>query len=732
MITYRNERGLIIIEGVKKDRIGQPAVGANVQLVKETSGALYGETTTQLGGYWSFSFLEDALPSGKYYAKFSGSRLIPKAPPIGDWELVDVVGPDMFDPIQPADVEGLLRTTITVLDSANVLFEYAVSINATRVTITNENNYAVSGVTIDYIDQHKDTLLDPENYDPAYRLTAWTRTPDTADIAAGETIVYDLTTSIISDAYKVKLHGTNLNASGLRFKITTRLAADEIDTGRLRVENDIRIQDHTGQGTILDKYGIRLLNNSSTNVLELRNTPTNTTVYGFGTVSALARIGKDGSDWGFVVGNTGTVYVGGWEIKKDSFADSGAKVLLSPYSLALGDNSSLYGAGLGIKNSAGAYATYVTGNEYWRYTGPESMTATTDTNLLNGTFTSGITSWAIVDSINPSYNDGTDGWVVTWSRYTNDGIYQTFTPVANRQYTISCKVKLGGTYTSTQPGNRTMVFTVTYDGTPQVITTQLADKPSSYSWHTVSINVYTTDTSGIQVKVESYWDTEVIEPNRSLYVDDVTAKYYSPYSELNANGLVVANSPTSYIQFGKGIAKVKTDTLDVNNISVYGDLTVFGTTTTSGTTVLADPIQALNVGATLPTYAGIEIDNTAGNNPMLVYTGGQWAVVSRTAGDVGSQSGSFTSADRIMLQSDVDKIYTETYVTVSNVANGTPIVIPNSKSYIMGSKKLLVFVNGILQLEGASNDYLEATTTTVTFNYDLYTGAKITFYILGW
>lgn len=64
--------------------------------------------------------------------------------------------------------------------------------------------------------------------------------------------------------------------------------------------------------------------------------------------------------------------------------------------------------------------------------------------------------------------------------------------------------------------------------------------------------------------------------NYYVYIDDFTWTYTSPYTELNGNGIVIANSPASYIQLGDGIADISVDQLKTRSLDVYGTLTVHG------------------------------------------------------------------------------------------------------------------------------------------------------------
>jgi hypothetical protein len=66
-------------------------------------------------------------------------------------------------------------------------------------------------------------------------------------------------------------------------------------------------------------------------------------------------------------------------------------------------------------------------------------------------------------------------------------------------------------------------------------------------------------------------------------------------------------------------------------------------------------------------------------------------------------------------------------VPVGGYATGTSITIPNSRVYVLGSNRLQVFRDGILQ--EPVDDYVEATTSTVKFQYNLPEDTRITFII---
>jgi len=90
-------------------------------------------------------------------------------------------------------------------------------------------------------------------------------------------------------------------------------------------------------------------------------------------------------------------------------------------------------------------------------------------------------------------------------------------------------------------------------------------------------------------------------------------------------------------------------------------------------------------------------------------------------------NGSFNATSINVNGLPVGTVYREVSTLASPLLEDVAITIPNSKSYVIGSNKLLVFVNGDLQFP--TDDYTEFSTTSIKFTYDLPIGAKILFYI---
>jgi len=246
-----------------------------------------------------------------------------------------------------------------------------------------------------------------------------------------------------------------------------------------------------------------------------------------------------------------------------------------------------------------------------------------------------------------------------------------------------------------------------------------------------------------------------------VYIDNVRCEGYTPFSEINLMGLFIANTPESYIRLGSGLAEVRVDELTTNALTVLGDLDVYGSVSFYSHPAFAFPVLVLNTGLPMPLYSGLELDDSAGSSHLLFYdrddaNANKWKFGSRSHSYVGGQSmptwlgrpvladvstgavtvaGNLTASSFIKDGVDISTVYTEIYVCPYNISPLVPITIPNARSYKVGSNKLLVFVNGLLQHVGTSNDYREVgstgdTATTLMFNYNLALDSKLTFVIL--
>ena len=624
--SYKIENHRITIEGKKFHTNGNPVIGVYIQLLRADTQEIIGYTTTDEDGYWSITKDESEIPSGRYHIKFIGSGMIQAMTPNGDWEWIDIMGDDMLDPIQPADIQGLLRETITIIDDSTVLVEYAVAINATRVSISNVGTATVSGLEITLIQQHKNPIITTPDFDTAYNLTDWNATPaDPCNLAVGETIIYDLTTSLISAAYKVKIIGAHVGNSNLKIKITSRLAADEIDAGRIRVEKEISIYDGGASGFIIDTASIRGIDELGQTVVALYNdgqtVGTLTDIYakiGGWAITETSLVREVSGSKIEVVG-TNTPYIGVGngvtEYARMGYLSSdvnGIWATVGGFGGTSYDNAKVFinSSGLYINDDYSAPITYITGDTDWR---------SIDTTVVeNATFASSAEGWDVTNGFS---------WITNYIKATAGSGKSTYKSlgagVANKTYTLRIEHNCANA--------------------PSDITIRIAHS-GSYTDYTVTVPPYTnstwqktftTTTNGIITVTIS--GTVVYE----YYLSTVRLEYSSSFSELSAAGLFLVNNANSYIKFGKGIAEIKGSGFEVEDLTIYGNFNQYGTWHQYGSVVISAPIQVLNYNAALPSYGGIEVDNTSGDNQLLTYSSGDsaWIVAKRTGTGAGGQTG---------------------------------------------------------------------------------------------
>lgn len=105
------------------------------------------------------------------------------------------------------------------------------------------------------------------------------------------------------------------------------------------------------------------------------------------------------------------------------------------------------------------------------------------------------------------------------------------------------------------------------------------------------------------------------------------------------------------------------------------------------------------------------------NQKMKVYTGSAWV----DAVPQGASSGGGETTDAV---ATMEK-FTYTISSTTNAVSGSDDN-SNTLSYIVdGSQNVEVYVNGIKQVEGATNDYVATTGTSVAFTYNLPSGSVV-------
>lgn len=581
--------------------------------------------------------------------------------------------------IEPADVNGLLRLKeyVDPSDGTRRIFQYATGINATKILYY---NISTSGLTasLDQIAYSQDphtissstfTTLDLSS--PSY-ITC-NGVPYVMgsgfSIAPSGVVSFAITTnapSIINNAYKIRLKGTGINSSQMAIRIPSRLAADEIDAGRIRVEDNISINAGQPYGVFLDLKGIYLWTISGT-MMEMLNTPTQLGMSA-GDVFHVGHPDSNPDRWGFRVDQYGNSKIAEWDInpsgisklsgvsgidirntgnsvvqngiiinakKDDNFRSFITTVSGNNQNARFGylgqvsgiDTYGLWGnvggfggtaatapklwlnnEGMQVLNGAVPVA-YVTGNTTWR-TDPTTPFSWGSNLLTNGDFGSGDTAWtktgpAVINNsyigwngtqeVNPDYaarfliNPTTRGKI---SQQINCSTFTTYTirawyrvtggntgfsgewGIPMHQATVRLK---HGTTDVTDGGTGHLEKNIISEPVGIDLTNPWASgKPlaSSQNWRMVTFNYYTGDNSlgsTLTLEIETIALTDVpdatfiewISPTSTLHVDYISITSAGSFTEMNGAGLLVYNSPQSYMQFGQGKANFQIDKITV-------------------------------------------------------------------------------------------------------------------------------------------------------------------------
>lgn len=744
MTSFRIDGTTVTFEGKKFHDTGAPVIGCYVQLIRNDTSALVGVATTDKTGYWTIVSDTTTISDGRYDIKFIGSKMIQKFEPLGNWEEIDVagVGGDQGT-IEPADVDGLLNETHYAIDATTHVVRYSVAVNATKIVFENSTLSTITGISLTSISTQTDEHTLTDSYSLLTGLVATLdgssyNFSDTFSVApSGVAVIRLLPPNFIAGAYKIKLTGSNINATGLSVRVPTRLAAHEIDAGRIRVEDSISISKGGTRGVFLDNDGIYCINGLDKRVVSLYNTPQ-------------------------IVGNTSGVYanIGGWLTSESGLTrDTGsAKIVMdaspSPF-IAVGSGLTEYarmgiltGTTTGLWGTVGGFGG--TGYTSAKVFINENGVYVKDTNDVKRTFF-GVTATADADS---------DGWRNTsfGSDLVTNGSFETALGsewVATGNWAISQGAggaTGGGSFRldATSDGNAGSVY--------QIITGITTDKTYNFSFYTkgtassaFTVNLYQF-ISGVYQLVKTYnsyanttWNKTTFSFYSStnagdfkfeiagsppsgeyLNIDLVTCRTYEFFSDLSSQGLYVFSSPASYIRIGKGKFEIVGQDISINNLTVTGTLNVQGGVSTIAS-VSTGPIIVTNSSGLLPNYGGLEVDNTNGPNPAILYDAttsgvGWWNIGYRTSGNTttGLSTGTFTLYPIVGVSGVVP--YTKGDMLYASAASRVMNKLP-----IGGDNTVLTAVSGIpswqlfnMEIYGDGSDSNVVVSGVVTLVRDMF------------
>ena len=239
--------------------------------------------------------------------------------------------------------------------------------------------------------------------------------------------------------------------------------------------------------------------------------------------------------------------------------------------------------------------------------------------------------------------------------------------------------------------------------------------------------------------------------NMRMDLSNVSLTRWIPFVEISEKGIYIFKSPSALIKAGVDTFQVKGGTFEVENLIINGTLTLTGSTnllSPSTYSINSDSIvEGSNLFFTTVRARGV----LSGDAPVVYFPDYGTIGLNYSTNNFKLTSSALNTIQDIMTTSNVTfgTVTATTFKNASGVAVGltvTPLsytvltdlpatsslALPNGNTYIVGSNKLLVFVDGRLQMQGSSEDYLEKTTSTIQFNYDLAVGAKVLFLILNW
>jgi hypothetical protein len=177
-------------------------------------------------------------------------------------------------PFEPADVAGALGLADYHKTASERSVRYGVPVQLRKIYFTVGVGQTI---TVDSIGYSQTALLSGAvTFTPitaGIKLDGAAYTCGTSILAGNH--VFDLTTPI-ANAYAVALLSTGatfgaLAASITDFRVSTFLAADEMDAGRIRVEQGISISKGGTTGVFIDNNGILVKDTPSTSVIQLNN-----------------------------------------------------------------------------------------------------------------------------------------------------------------------------------------------------------------------------------------------------------------------------------------------------------------------------------------------------------------------------------------------------------------------------------------------------------------------------
>ena len=223
------------------------------------------------------------------------------------------------------------------------------------------------------------------------------------------------------------------------------------------------------------------------------------------------------------------------------------------------------------------------------------------------------------------------------------------------------------------------------------------------------------------------WKVEQLITYNALYpvaVDGFSLVEDDYFTSISDSGIFIYGMKDNYIKIGKGIFEIKGNDVQLTSLTVNGTTTITGDLNVSG--------SIISLGTATALAATTALTFTIGSGETSASTSLQFGDYA-TTNTLTSDGAKITSSVPLYITTNpvFSTITRESYTAASSILTDIPIEIPNGKTYITGSNKLLVFLDGRLQNSGVSADYYEVNSTQIAFNFNLSAGANIVFIIIG-
>jgi hypothetical protein len=220
------------------------------------------------------------------------------------------------------------------------------------------------------------------------------------------------------------------------------------------------------------------------------------------------------------------------------------------------------------------------------------------------------------------------------------------------------------------------------------------------------------------IAISSLFASQSVIATSSLYASH---SQWSVSSSLASSSLTASYLPNALYQITAAYA-TNADQLDGNHGQFYQ--------TASNLLSGVLPIARLTGSYTITSsWALNAISSSYFSGSNLIVLNADIKSLNATGSLFGTSSWSQNSVTASYIQTGGISIFREIKTLDSEALSGSEVILPNNKQYVTGSNGLSIYLNGILQYP--PEEYIEIGSSSISFTYDVPTGAKILFYNIG-